>query len=209
MNSDNPASWIAFEGNRRIASGPRADVAAEVKRIADGNGQASVLVFDAVTSRLVELDLRGTLEEVVARYTPTAGSAECDEGSVDRGVQPRRGPGRPRLGVISKEVTLLPRHWAWLGSQRGGASATLRRLVDQARKASVSSDLVRESQDAAYRFMLTMAGDRTGYEEAVRALYAGDEAGFEARIQAWPRDIAEHIRTLAAGAFGRGSRRDP
>lgn len=201
MKPDNPDTCVAFQGDERVASGPLADIAPVVKRIVDRDEQAPVLVFDGATSRLVDLDLRGELSEVLARYGQTVGPAE--EGSVEPGAQPRRGPGRPRLGVVSREVTLLPRHWAWLASQRGGASATLRRLVEQARKASARSDLVRDSQDAAYRFMLAMAGDRPGYEEAVRALYAGDAAGFEARIQDWPPDIAEHSRNLAEGALGR------
>ena len=114
------------------------------------------------------------------------------------GKKPR---GRPKLGVIGREVTLLPRHWAWLDTQRGGASATLRRLVDAERKASVDSDSRRASQDRANRFMSAMAGDREGFEEATRALYASNREGFEAASATWARDIRRMAQSMAADAF--------
>ncbi|MFZ0270054.1 DUF2239 family protein [Caulobacter sp.] len=46
-----------------------------------------------------------------------------------------------------------------------------------------------------------MAGDRPGFEDMSRALFAGDAAGFSARVAEWPADIAEHLRVLAAEAF--------
>jgi hypothetical protein len=112
-----------------------------------------------------------------------------------------RGRGRPKLGVVSKEVTLLPRHWAWLGTQRGGASATLRRLVDEARRRNEGRDQVRRSQDATYRFMNAMVGDAPGFEEALRALYAGDAARFDQESAPWAPDVREHARRLASAAF--------
>ncbi len=99
---------------------------------------------------------------------------------------------------------MLPRHWAWLSSQRGGASATLRRVVEQARKDSAGCDRAREAQDATYRFMAAIAGDQPGYEEALRALYSLDGEGFETHTASWPADLGEHARRLAAGAFGAG-----
>ena len=169
----------AFSGQTRLASGTLDEIAATLAR-ADRAG-ASMLVFDE-TGRVRNLDLSGTPEEIAARHeTPAAA---------------RRG--RPRLGVVSREVTLLPRHWDWLGSQRGGASATLRRLVDAARKENDGG--TRARQDAAYRFLTAIGGDLPRYEEAIRALYAGDLAGFEAQMNDWPADIVAHAVGLATGA---------
>ncbi len=116
--------------------------------------------------------------------------------------RPRRGPGRPRLGVVGREVTLLPRHWAWLEAQRGNASATLRQLVDQARREGEEADSVRRAQDAAHRFCNAMAGDRPGFEEAMRALFARDGGRFNAETYPWPCDIRDHARWLAEDVFG-------
>jgi hypothetical protein len=115
--------------------------------------------------------------------------------------EPPRGPGRPRLGVVAREVTLLPRHWEWLGEQPGGASAALRRIVDEARRGSHDKDRVRKAQEAAYRFLSAMAGDLPGFEEANRALFAGDAARFEREVAGWPSDVRDHATTLARAAF--------
>jgi hypothetical protein len=112
-----------------------------------------------------------------------------------------RGPGRPKLGVVAREVTLLPRHWEWLATQPGGASITLRRLVEHAKRASTGKDRVRRSQSAAYRFMSAMAGDEPGFEEATRALFAGNLDRFNTLVEGWPRDVRDHARRLATGAF--------
>jgi len=181
------STCTAFQGARRIASGPLAEVALAAKRAAD-RGDA-VLVFDDATSRPVELDLRGSEAEVLARLPA---SAEPDT---------PRGPGRPKLGVVAREVTLLPRHWDWLAGQPGGASVTLRRLVEEARRAGEGRDRLRQAQEAAYRFMAAMAGDRPGFEEAARALFAPDRDRFAALTEGWPADIRDHARRLAAAAF--------
>src|SRR5690606_1919038 len=114
---------IAFEGTRRVAAGPLATVVAAAKPVVDRAGNGQVLLFDAETSQPVEIDFRGSLDDVLARIDPKP--AATDEA---------RGPGRPKLGVVAREVTLLPRHWEWLKEQTGGASVALRKLVDQARK---------------------------------------------------------------------------
>jgi len=119
-----------------------------------------------------------------------------------RAMRPlRAGPGRPRLGVVGREVSLLPRHWDWLEAQPGGASAALRRLVDEARKRDPAQQRIRQAIEAAYRFMTALAGDRPGYEEATRALYAGDRARFASLIAAWPPDVVCHIERLATDYF--------
>ncbi len=180
---------LAFSGSRRIASGPLAEVAVAVKRATDGGIEEPILVFDGESGRLVEVDVRGTVADVAERYRPRGPEA------------PQRGPGRPKLGVVAREVTLLPRHWAWLSTQRGGASAALRRLVEEARKAGQGSEGVRRSQDATYRFMTAMAGDLPGYEEALRALYAGDGDSFTGYVATWPPDVRDHCLALARGAL--------
>jgi hypothetical protein len=186
--------WSAFVRDRLVASGTLVEVALAIRET-DAGGGDPVLVIDNATGRPLDLDLRGTADEVRERYEAPVREATA------QGAPRRRG--RPRLGVVSREVTLLPRHWAWLSSQRGGASATLRRLVDQARRTCSNRDRGRAAQDAAFRFLSAIAGDRPGFEDAIRALYAGDGAAFAARIEAWPADVRAHGALLAAASFSR------
>lgn len=158
----------AFAGTQCLAAGPVRDVARAVKIHVDAYPESQVLVFDRTTAQPVEFDLRGTVEDVLARLDPTAPSATQPAESDSR----PRGPGRPKLGVIAREVTLLPRHWDWLAAQPGGASVTLRKLVEDARRAAEGADRRRTAQEAAYRFMSAMAGNAAGFEEATRALFA-------------------------------------
>jgi len=198
------ATCIAFEGVRRLASGALKDVALAVKAAIARDGDASVLVFDDLTSRPIDLDLRGSDSDVLARLavfnsTETPDATQSPSTQDEAGTS--RGRGRPKLGVVAREVTLLPRHWEWLNGQPGGASVALRKLVDGARVASEGKDRMRQAQEAAYRFMTAMAGDLAGYEEANRALYANDAVRFEAMTAAWPVDVRDHTRKLATRAF--------
>lgn len=186
---------IAFEGSAVIGAGRLADVSLAIKASADRGPDAPLLVFDDVTSQPIELDLRGNVDEVLARLD------RADPAKASAKPVKRRGPGRPKLGVVSREVTLLPRHWAWLGEQPGGASVTLRKLVEQARRTSAGADGLRVAQESAYRFMSVMAGNEPGFEEAIRALFAGDTARFDQHIVPWPEDIREHASKLAGRAF--------
>jgi hypothetical protein len=199
MEADYGTRYTAFEGVRRIVSGDLAPVLRETKSLVDRGGADSVSIFDDATGEPIEVDYRGTAEEVVNR----AVAFSCG-GSRDAAIEPAapRGPGRPRLGVVAREVTLLPRHWEWLNSQPGGASVALRKLVEEARRVNHDKDRVRQAQDAAYRFMTVMAGNEPGFEDAIRALFAGDGDRFGACIAAWPADIRDHARTLAANALG-------
>ncbi|MDB5750693.1 MAG: hypothetical protein JWP65_1114, partial [Ramlibacter sp.] len=106
-----------------------------------------------------------------------------------------------QLGVVAREVTLLPRHWDWLAAQPGGASVTLRRLVDEARRGAGGADAMRAARERAYRFLNAVAGNLPGFEEALRALFAGDAARFAEFAAAWPQDVREHAQAMAAGAF--------
>ncbi len=178
----------AFEGSRLLSSGPLAEVALAVRRAAGSGSGDPILVFDDATGAVVDLDLRGSDDDVLARLTEPAAAAEG-----------RRGRGRPRLGVVSREVTLLPRHWDWLAAQPGGASVTLRRLVEEARRGGGEQERSRRARDAGYRFMAAMAGDLPGFEEATRALFAGDRAGFERQVAGWPDAVRDYAVRLAFG----------
>ncbi len=199
----NPSTTIctAFVGQKRLISAPLAEVALAVAR----SGTAEpVLVFDDATGGVVDLDLRGDDAAILqrlsepppppsrGRYRPkaeAAGTEATEDGS--------RARGRPKLGVVAREVTLLPRQWEWLAAQPGGTSATLRHLVDGARKAVHPRQHRRTAQEAAYRFMQAMAGDLPGYEEATRALFADDRTALEERIAGWPDDIRAYALRLA------------
>jgi hypothetical protein len=168
-------TYTAFLGDELLQQGPLAEVAHAVRQLLVTPRTPPVLVFDDRTGAVLDLDPR----------VPAP--------------PPPRKRGRPRLGVEPREITLLPRHWDWLATQPGGASAVLRRLVDEARKSSASADDLRRRTDAAYRFMSAMAGDYAGFEEATRALFAHDREGVEARIADWPRAVREHVVKLAYG----------
>ena len=186
--------WLAFAAGSLIAEGDLEHVAARTKDAIDRGEIGSVQLFEAETSRQVDLDYNGSLDEVLARLERRADPTP----EPDPTPRPR---GRPRLGVVSREVTLLPRHWDWLARQPGGASVTLRKLVDIARRGDDSAIRLRGARERVYRFMSPMAGDRPGFEEASRALFAGDRERFEREIGAWPVDVRRHLRELAAEAF--------
>ena len=183
-------SYVAFRGTERVAAGSDLDVALVAQRLATEHPGEPVLIFDA-EGRQVDFNLGGGPSDLAARLAPAKTQDEAP-----------RGRGRPKLGVVPREVTLLPRHWDWLASQPGGASVALRKLVEAARRESEGPDRIRRSREAAYRFASVMAGDRPGFEAAARALFAGDDAAFEERIATWPADIAAQLRRLASEAFG-------
>lgn len=200
MNATHPVHCTAFEGYRRIASGDLAHVAAKTKTVVDRGERAPVLIFDDQTSEPVEIDFRGTIEDVLRRLPqPPAGSVAPESPEAEMGP---RGPGRPRLGVVPREVTLLPRHWEWLNAQPGGASVALRKLVEEARRANEGKDRVRRQQESAYRFMSALAGDLPGFEEANRALFASNAANFERFTREWPKDIRSHLARLTKELMG-------
>ncbi|WP_036017481.1 DUF2239 family protein [Bradyrhizobium sp. WSM1743] len=184
-------TYTAFIGQRRLASGTAGDVALAVKRATQPLDQP-IIIFDDGTGRSIDFDLRGDDREVLARLAKLAPPSEAAEAPAEP-----RGRGRPKLGVVAREVTLLPRHWEWLNAQAGGASVALRKLVDEARRASGDKDRERQARDAAYHFMSTMAGNLPQFEEASRALFADDRRRFTGLIADWPTDIRDHIVKLA------------
>jgi hypothetical protein len=187
---------MAFEGSRCIASGALRDVALKAKEVMDRGESAPVLIFDDVSSEPIEVDFRGTPGDVLGRLgaSATAAPAEADPEA------PRRA-GRPKLGVVAREVTLLPRHWEWLNGQPGGASVALRKLVEHARRANDGIDRIRRAREAAYRFLSAMAGNEPGFEEAARALFARNRERFDEHTELWPGDVRDHARKLAAAGF--------
>lgn len=191
----------AFAGQHRIASGELRHVALVAQRASVAANAQPVLIFDDRSSQPIEIDLRGTPADLLKRLADASelGARSPDPAAAE--AAPRKGPGRPRLGVVAREVTLLPRHWQWLATQPGGASVALRKLVEEARRIHAGSDRKREAQESAYRFMSALAGDETGFEEATRALFAGDATAFEEHIAIWPEDVREHVAMLAADAL--------
>ena len=186
MPMEQQSTYSVFIGNVLLACGPRDEVLRAMKRRFDRDPSALFLTFEDNTGRQVDFDLSGTLEEVLDRSKPS---------------RPHLGPGRPKLGVVAREVSLLPRHWEWLEDQPTGASAALRRLVDEARTREPGEQQIRSKIKAAGRFLSAMAGDLPNYEEASRALYRRESKRFEELSRRWPRDIREHSIRLVQGVF--------
>ena len=186
-HSPTDPTYTAFAGPLRLVTAPLPEMLRQTKAHLDRKPGQTVLIFSDLTGKEADFDFSGSPDEVVARALPA----------------PRSGPGRPKLGVVSREVSLLPRHWDWLETQRGGASAALRRLIDEARKADPEGDRRRQATEAAGRFMSVMAGDRPGYEEASRALYAGDVGRLSVLIGGWPEAIQTHLLYLLDPPFAR------
>ena len=196
MNTIYTSRYTAFAGDRLLACGAYADIAQALASLDEQ--EQPVLVFDDATGAPVDAPPRPEHAALLARMgVDEAGASD----PANSRAAPRPSPGRPRLGVVAREVTLLPRHWAWLAAQPGGASVALRALVDAARRVSAGDDARRAAQEAGYRFLQAMGGDLPGCEEAVRALFAGDFRRFEDGIAAWPDDIRDHAALLAAAAF--------
>jgi hypothetical protein len=170
---------------------PPGEVALAIKQHSTRRAERQPLVFDNATGRQIDLDLSGSEDEILARYE-------------DRSAQTMAPPGRPRLGVIAREVTLLPRHWDWLNGQPGGASVALRRLVDEARHATPVAEKLRQAREATYRFLTAVAGNLPRYEESLRSLFAGDGTRFDALIRDWPPDINFYAMILSQDAFEEG-----
>lgn len=188
--------YYVFLNHICITSGSLNSVALRLKE-RDSELSTPVIVIDGENGRQLDLNLSGTLDDVGNRYPEqTQELAEAEE----KPDMPKR-RGRPKLGVTGREITLLPRHWDWLDSQRGGASATLRKLIDQARREYSKEDAIRVAQDKTNRFLSAIAGDLPQYEGVTRALFAGHESDFKALIKAWPKDVKTRVLEFSTGAF--------
>jgi hypothetical protein len=181
-------TFTAFEGQQRLAAGPLAEVALAIKEMTRPLA-GPIAIFSDATGRAIDLDLRGSSADTLSRLPRSIHEEPA-------ATEPR-GRGRPKLGVVAREVTLLPRHWEWLNAQPGGASVALRKLVEEARRANGDKDRQRAARDAAYHFMSAMAGNLRNFEEASRALFAEDRRKFVAQIASWPVDIRDHVVKLA------------
>lgn len=177
---ESQTTYSAFSGTRMLISGPLENVLREIKQFLQPRrpSAAEPLIFCDQTGKQVDFDFRGTIEDVLSKALPPP---------------PHDGPGRPRLGVVSREITLLPRHWEWLECQPSGASAALRLLVDEARKTDNPEAVYRARIQAISRIMSVVAGDLPGFEEAYRALYRHDRARLAQCIEHWPHDIRSYV----------------
>jgi hypothetical protein len=187
INNVQDTVFTAFYGSTRLASGPLGQVALAAKKAIDGGALQPILIYNDTTGRAIDIDTRGTDAQILARLNVTTPES------------PPRGRGRPKLGVVAREVTLLPRHWAWLGSQPGGASVAIRKLVEAARRTNHESDQRRERQEAAFHFISAMAGNLAHFDEANRALFANARERFNELIRSWPTDVRDHAVKLAFG----------
>jgi hypothetical protein len=211
-HSPSEPQLVAFFGDRLIAAGEMAVVTAAIAKAGTvtDSSRPPILVFNARTGEQVDLDPRTTglptpeagtgLASDDVEWDGDAPAVSTDDGATLAG-DVQRGRGRPRLGVVPREVTLLPRHWDWLAAQPGGASAALRRLVEQARLASAERDRRRLAQEGAYRFMSAMLGNQPDFEEVTRALFAGDRSRFRALSTPWPPDPRDVAWRLADAAL--------
>lgn len=194
MKTTYPNTYTSFMGHRRIASGPMLTNVLAVKKVLESRVNDPVLIFDDETGRFVDVNTQGTDEELAQRYAPV----DAPEVEVEQTEEEApRGRGRPKLGVVPREVTLLPRHWDWLATQPGGASVALRKLVEEARRASAAKDQRRQAQERTYNFMTAIGGDLPGFEEAMRALFADELEHFKTLLADWPEDVRDHAIKLA------------
>ena len=179
--NDEEIMYTAFAGARRIAAGNRDSILSQIKQYTDSS-EERVLIFEDVSGKQVDFDFSGSIDDVLERA---------------RARSPKAGPGRPKLGVVGREISLLPRHWDWLEDQPNGISAAIRRLVDEARKREPGAQRARRLRDGIARFMWSMGGDLPNFEEATRALYGESDARLEELIAPWPDDVREHVLRLA------------
>ena len=184
------AQLTAFAGKRKVAAGPLYAVAQSLKELVAREPDAQILIFDDASGSQVDLNLHGSLADVLQRLPRPATPARQEEA-------PARTAGRPKLGVVAREITLLPRHWEWLATQPGGASVALRKLVEHAQRGNKAHDEQRQARETASKVMNALAGDAPGFEEASRALFAGKQPAFLACVQDWPADVREHVLQLA------------
>ncbi len=180
-------TFTAFAGTQRISRGPLEEVLPKVKAFVDRNTEAQVLVFEDRTGTQCDFDMRGSADDVVAALAshPVYGKPK------------HKGPGRPKLGVVSREVSLLPRHWEWIEAQ-GSASVVLRRLVEDASRDEVrlAKDRAKRRIEATSKIMWTLAGNLDDFEEASRALFAKDGAKLRELVASWPKDVRDHVLAL-------------
>ncbi|MBC7539648.1 MAG: DUF2239 family protein [Bacteriovorax sp.] len=186
-------TYTAFDGHKLFGQGDLSEIVIKIKKQLGKSDNASIIIFSDNTGKVFDFNFQGTLSDVKKRldmYIQT----EVPEVNA--------GAGRPKLGVISREISLLPQHWEWLATQPGGSSSTLRKLVDEAKKKTSGGPSIKQTQEIVHRFASAMAGDFEGFEEALRALYRKDKGLFHAQMKNWPEDIRDYIIELSKPVFG-------
>ncbi len=185
--------FTAFDGHKLFHQGPLDEVVLKIKKHLGKEDTTSILIFSDETGRTIDFNFQGALKDVQKRLEVFVTQDAPKEVS---------GPGRPKIGVTSREISLLPQHWEWLATQQGGASAVIRKLVDEAKRKSSTNPSAKQIQEKVHRFMSSLGGDLPGFEEALRALYRKDKKHFSKEIEAWPHDLKDHVNTLAEPLFG-------
>lgn len=197
-NPDPLTPCSVFHGPQLIARGALSEMASVVIS-KYSEAQQSLVVINDQSGAVIDIAPQGwsDLAQKAAQTGPNdlVRSLRTKPPQTTHGQSEKRGRGRPKLGVVGREVTLLPRHWDWLGKQPGGASVALRKLVETARQSGETEK--RAAREAAYRAMNTLGGDLPGYEEAIRALFAGDIAAMDNHIAEWPEDLRAFIGEFA------------
>lgn len=188
-------TYTAFEDHKILSQGVLEDVVLKVKKRLEKSPESQIVIYSDITGKSMDFNFQGSEKEVLKRLEVYTTPETDNQASV------ASGPGRPKLGVISREVSLLPKHWEWLATQSGGASNTLRKLVEESMKKTSGTLTVKTAQERTYKFMSVEAGDFANYEEALRALYRKDKERFVSEIKAWPRDVQKHIFELAKPVF--------
>jgi hypothetical protein len=192
MKTQNSNTYTAFEGLKFLVQGDLEEVVLKVKKHIGTADISSVLIFSNSTGKTMDFNFQGTKQDVQKRlelYTSKEVNSDTS------------GPGRPKLGVISREISLLPNHWEWLATQSGGASSTIRNLIEDARKKSSGIVSVKQIQERAYKVMSVLAGDLENYEEALRALYKKDQKIFSQNIHSWPVDVKKYLNEITKPLF--------
>jgi hypothetical protein len=192
MKTSQVNKYSAFEDAKLLFQGELSDVVLKIKKYLGSDRNSAILIFSEDTGKLMDFNFQGTTQAVLKRLEVFTSAEQ---------MNPSSGPGRPRLGVVSREVSLLPRHWEWLAARSGGASATIRLLVEEAQKKSSTNPSIKQMQERVYRVMSVLAGDFHGYEEALRALYKRDRKSFVSRIETWPKDVQKYLNDLGKPVF--------
>lgn len=203
---DAPNTYTAFDGMKLLCRGSLEDVVIKIKKKIGKAENSSILLFSDETGKIIDFNFFGNEGDVRKRLSVYVGPDSVRKDSAGlRGESSdsakNAGPGRPKLGVTSREVSLLPRHWEWLATQPGGASATLRSLVEDAKKRTQATSVIKQAQERTYKFMSVLAGDLPNYEEALRALFKKEKAKFVSCIEGWPEDVKAHVLQSAKGVF--------
>lgn len=188
MKTKEVRSCTVFENDEVLLRGSETEVRQAVRRARAVRPLGKLIAF---------FDDNG--EDFEVEYVPPGTADAIPEPLVEENLV--RKAGRPRLGVVAREVTLLPRHWEWLETQPSGPSAALRRLVESARRDSAPADRTRRSVEATYRFLYTMVGNTAFFPELCRALFRRDWERFDAQLGSWVAwELGEYARMLSRPA---------